>query len=118
MNNNILIYQILFKLYNLGVESFSVDDLHNIYTNLSYIINGYGDKNLAKLTFDENIFVDRFVFVFTYFELGLFVNKELIYNEPIFIESIINHYTKELKLSAELSHHMYNLLLENKNLKK
>ncbi len=118
MNNNILIYQILFKLYKLGVESFSVDGLHNIYTNLSYIINGYDDKNLAKLTFDENVFVDRFVFVFTYFELGLFVNKKLIYNEPIFIESIINKFQKELEFATELSHHMYNLLLENKGLKK
>lgn len=118
LNIKILFYKIFFKLYKLGISSIHIEQLHSIYEELRYTINDYNDKNLSKLFNDENKFVKEFVFLFTYFELGLFINDELIFENPIFIPHIIDTYSKESEAAINLSHYMYHLLLQNKTLKK
>ena len=118
MNIKILFYKIFFKLYKLGVSSINIEELHSIYEELRYTINDYNDKNLSKLFNDENNFIKEFVFLFTYFELGLFINDELIFDNPIFIPHIIDSYPKESVAAINLSHYMYHLFLQNRTLKK
>lgn len=118
MNINILLYKIFYKLYNLGINSINIEQLHNIYENLNYVVSSYNDKNLSKLFNDEKNFIKEFVFSFANFELGLYVNDELIFDEPLFISSIVDAYSKESEAAINLSHYMYHLLLQNKTLKK
>lgn len=118
MNINILLYKIFYKLYRLGVKSISIDELHNLYTDLVYIIGDYNDKNLSKLFNDENKFIKEIVFLFGYFEFGIYINNELIFEDPIFIPSIADEYSKESEAAINLSHYIYHLLLQNKHIKK
>lgn len=118
MNINILLYKIFYKLYNLGINSITIEQLHNIYEDLNYVVSSYNDKNLSKLFNDEKSFIKKFTFSFANFELGLYVNDELIFDEPLFIPNIVDAYSKESKAAINLSYYIYHLLLQNKTLKK
>lgn len=118
MNINILLYKIFYKLYNLGIKSISIDELHSIYEKLCYVINDYNDKNLSKLFDDEKKFIKEFIFLFASFELGIYINNELVFEDPLFIPSIADEYSKESEAAINLSHYIYHLLLQNKHIKK
>lgn len=77
LENKILIYKILYKLYSKGIYLFSVDDLDIIYDQLKIIVDTYNVPEITVLTQNKQKFINSFILIFTYFDMGVYKNNTL-----------------------------------------
>lgn len=92
MNTIIFFYKFIYFLYTYDIKKITREDLTYIHALFLSVLDSYKLNKYSAFFEKEKKFSWLFIYVFTSFELGTFINHELEFeSSPIFIPSLLEH---------------------------
>ena len=117
---NLLIYKLLVCLKNRNIESINIEDLIDVHSDFIKLFEIYNLNDYYDYFKDIKKFIMTFIYVFSYFELGIYQKKTIIFDEDSIIidklfNSIININDKVInEMAIILSIYLNDIKKENK----
>ena len=88
---NLLIYKLLVCLKNRNIESINIEDLIDVHSDFIKLFEIYNLNDYYDYFKDIKKFIMTFIYVFSYFELGIYQKKTIIFDEDsIIIDKLFN----------------------------
>lgn len=91
MYTKLFIYKLLVNL-KTKIKTININDLYSIHSDFINTLEIYNLLEYAKKFHNSQNFVFSFIYTFGEFELGIYKNNTLIFDEnPLIIEPLINY---------------------------